>query len=211
MNGRCVRFDREGMSQLEATRGPSDHDRSCPDCQRARALHQRIAGALAEESTRRGPRPGWQQRVLISVRAERTKRRFLTIMPALAAAVMLLAIGWSVRRGSPPVLALRAEVAPGAHRTRGETTGTAGDSWRVRGEARGVRHAELRVWRDGRELLARSPGLTVTVPLATGRYEAFLIAGERALPPPAATASEDLDRLSAAGARIERTSPLMVW
>lgn len=230
MTAGCQRFDEEGLPRLEAGLPLDDeHFRSCPDCLRARSAFEEISGGLAGLAPARGPRPGWQGRVMAEVRAAagapQAPARRWWVVPVLAGAVAVAAlVFWALPR-SPraPALALATELLPaeGQPRRAGADQPRPGDRWKVRATFGGAAHAELRIFRDRRHLVARCPldatcvraGDTVehTVVLAPGRYEAFVSAAAAPLPAPAAEIGQDLDTLARAGAQVVRAAPLLVW
>jgi hypothetical protein len=84
----------------------------------------------------------------------------------------------------------------------------------------GAAHAEVRLYREDRELVLRCPpGCTREgdrvkgrVPLpSVGRYQAYVVASDRPLPEPAPTLAEDTERLLREGARVSLGQPAQVY
>jgi len=144
-----------------------------------------------------------------------------------AAAVLLVIIGLSASlrlRGSPAVAALRLDVSvlQGAGGLRGGEA-KPGDRLSLVAEVGQVRYAELRVFREERQLIFRCPPessscqrqamrLEAQAPLpSVGRYQVLLAVSERPLPPPTGSFAEDSAALLNSGAKLQVSTPIQVW
>jgi hypothetical protein len=166
------------------------------------------------------------------------KKRWL--VAAAAAAAILLGVGQMMRRPAPratstPIpLAFHLELAPrraadtpvrrGSPPSPGSSGGTIflqpGDELVFDVAAGNARYAEVRLYREDRELQLRCPpGCRrdgdhllgrFTLP-AIGRYQAYLVASENPLPDPEPTLAEDTARLVRSGARIALSPPMQVY
>jgi hypothetical protein len=222
----CGRFESEGFLKWELGQAPDAHVLSCPEClARWRAL-ERLGPALRQEPPVKPLPPQWKARVLAAAGEPSSPRRrwsrAVWLTPVLAAASIALVLT-VVRRGDRtddlgrPTLDF-ALVAADSRRTRGHESGeptvptaAVGDRLKLFGAAPAGGHFEVRVYRNGGELVFRCPPgcrvdggrFEVDVPLqAPGRYEAFAAMSRKELPPPAPGKAEDAARIGRAGGRV---------
>ena len=212
----CDRFERDGLGRWDAGAAPSDHERGCDDCQRARARYARIVGALKTLPLIEPP-AGWQERVL-----ERIDRPGTADVPsslrwtwALAAALVVIAatVVLQQSRTSEPQLALMQEVLSVASARRADSA-VVGDRLRLHATLGGAPHGEVRVYRGEHELVLRCPGdprcragkagFDVELALdARGSYRAAVLAADVPLAAPRGSLDDDARAAGALGGRIE--------
>jgi hypothetical protein len=219
---RCRRFEEEGLLRVE--RGlplDDEHFVTCPDCQEAAAAYDRLRAGIAALGADLAPPERWQARVWQEVETRRARRfrwRPLVFAGGLAAALVAVLL----LRAPPPdaAIALRVEVQAGATSRRGEEA-RPGDSLALRADIGGAPHAELRVYRNDRELLlhcsdqppctrergAIATALTLDSP---GRYQPLLLVGEEPLPAPAGELDADAAAAAAAGATVKLGGEIVV-
>src|SRR5262249_62246874 len=127
-------------------------------------------------------------------------------------------------RGPPSLAALRLDVSvlQGAGGLRGGEA-KPGDRLSLVADVGQARYAELRVFREERQLIFRFPPLSsscqrqaerleAAAPLpSVGRYQVLLVVSERPLPPPAASFAEDSAALLNFGAKVQVSTPIQVW
>ena len=230
MSENCRRFESEALLLLEEGRPLPEHFATCADCLRAQAAYQQLRAAL-EKPLASAPRDGWEARVMQAVDAAPPARtrwqesRWLAAGSALAAAAVVV-IALRVREPDEP-LGISAQVTAGPAGLRGASAHP-GDRLQLEAKIGRARHAELRVWRDGRELVMRCSGTTIGTGFSclhkpralagelrlpsVGTFQATVAIGDDApLPPPAATLAEDSARLLAAGARLLLAEPARVY
>ncbi|HEX9731226.1 MAG TPA: hypothetical protein VGG06_04475 [Thermoanaerobaculia bacterium] len=211
---RCTRFEDEGLALLEAGRELDEHFAVCADCRAARAAYERLGQALAAAGAELAPPPGWTARVWarLDERRERRRRGWLLAPAAALAAAALAAVLWVVPSRPPPA-GLRLEVAVESASGRRGLEAQPGDRLVLRAAAGGRPHAELRVYRNDRELVLRCAGeppcrrrgdtLEAVVELAApGAYQSLLLAADAPLPPPAGTLDDDAGAALDAGADV---------
>lgn len=224
----CGRFESEGFQQWELGQAPDAHVRSCPECMaRWRAL-DRLGPALRHEPPVTLPSPQWKARVLAAAAGEHAsaRRPWYRLWVAPVFAVASIALVLAVVRKSKDDLAAPsldfALVAPDSRRTRGQTNPEAaavGDRLKLFGAVPGETHFEVRVYRNGNQLVFRCPPgcalagnrFEVDVPLAApGRYEAFVVVSRGELPPPGETMAADVARIGPAGGRLREVPAVEV-
>lgn len=161
------------------------------------------------------PGPGWQLRVLETVRAQPARRAWrwwFAVAPALAAAA--LALWWWRARPAPelaPQLAVLVERS--AEPVRGQSM-RVGDSLRLAASG-GPGHRALWVYRGAAELLLACPqspacssvaeGLTVKLELTqVGQYTVIALWSPRQLPAPIGSLDTELAAALRAEAVVER-------
>lgn len=193
----CDRFEREGLLALERGEPLDEHFESCPDCRRERAAYERLQRSLTEDEEQLRPRAGWQARVRGRIEARSAQRRVLRRRAVLgglaaAAAAILVAVLLPVE---PSPASIEVSLASGGRGVRGATTGTVGDRLEVTARSGGSPRAEIRVYRDDRELVLRcsseppcvrrgrhlAAGLVLEL---RGSYQPLLVTGDGELPPP---------------------------
>jgi len=239
VTGPCQRFEQEGLLQLEQGLPLDRHFATCPECQRIHAQYRRIWSELRQGSSA-VPRPGWEQRVFEAIdrsQAPVVRRRAWRVWRwgALGVAAAVAALTVTVWRTRPPAsaLSLSTELIEDHGQLRGNGV-QIGDRLRVRAVVAAARYAELRVYRDDRELVLRcapDAGQAQAVPRerpsscsregailqselrlgSAGAFQPFVVASDAALPPPAPTLAEDSARLVAAGARIALGPAIRVY
>ncbi len=221
MTAPCDRYEREALLLLEEGRPLDEHFATCPECLAARAAHERLRAALLTPIDA-APRAGWEAGVLSAIdRAPARRSPWARRAPWMAGAMAAAAaVSLVVIRTRPldDALALDAAVMPGdAAQVRGAGTHV-GDLLQLHARARG-RFAELRVYRNDRELVMRCAppqssgadfkctrdGSALAGELrlpSVGAFQAFVAASDKELPPPASTLGEDTERLIASGAKV---------
>ena len=144
-----------------------------------------------------------------------------------AAAALLVIIGLSVSlrlRGAPSVAALRLDVSvlQGAGGLRGGEA-KPGDRLSLVAEVGQAPYAELRVFREERQLIFQCPPVSTScqrqaarleaqAPLpSVGRYQVLLAVSERPLPQPTGSFAEDSAALLNSGAKLQVSTPIQVW
>jgi hypothetical protein len=215
MSAPCDRFEREGLSRWDDGVPPDEHERSCEDCQAARAAYERLGEAF-KALPELAPPAGWEDRVMARVDAAPKRRASSPArwVWALAAAIAAMAIAAIVLRSPRDErLAIHQQVIHGGS-TRRADMAIVGDRLTVRASTAGARHAALRVYRGERDLVLSCPGDTrcrmgdgeieATLSLdAKGAYRALLLAGDAPLAAPSGSLDGDARAARAGGARVE--------
>jgi len=208
----CHRFEDEGLLRLEQGEPLDPHFATCPDCLEARAAYEHLQAALAEAGADEEPPPGWQAGVWQRLEERRRRPRWLwTFVPLGAAAALAAILFFAIPRPSA-VPSLTQEIAAGDTAVR-STSAHPGDRLRLRAETGGAPHAELRLYRNGRDLLLQCPGspacrregTTLQAELvlpAPGTYQSVFLSGTQPLPPPGAGLDADAGAALRQGARI---------
>jgi hypothetical protein len=227
MTAPCERFEQEFLLRLEEGLPLDPHVETCPECRKLSASYQKIRLEL-QRDRREEPRPGWEQRVfaaldappVATVQRPRRRQRWMAAGIAACAAALCIVVWRAPLSESQLTLTtavIRGEGAP----LRGGAA-QPGDRLQMSASLPGARYAELRVYRDDRELVLRcAPSalpqsaqgtlscarsgdiLRAELRLAAiGAYQAYATTSDSPLPPPAPTLAEDSARLLAAGARI---------
>jgi len=190
---RCERFQEEGLLLIEQGQPLDEHFETCPDCVKARAAFERLSKEIAIIGEDDEPPPGWQARVWDRVQARRRRPFWSWVLAPLGAAALAGILFFALPR-TPSAPSLVQEIAPGdtVHRS---AAAAPGDRLLLRAETAGSPHAELRIYRNGRDLLLRCPGaaschrrgselrVDLTLPSA-GSYQAVLVLDDQPLPPP---------------------------
>lgn len=193
----CDRFEREGLLQLEAGEPLDSHFETCQDCLQARADYEQLAADLSALGSEDEPPADWQAQTWnrIDARQKRSslRPRVSWLAPLVAAAAVTFLI---LRTPTPLKVPDRFEVfvesGSGVSRS---LDAKPGDRLVLRGPTHDAVYAELRVYRDDRELILhcsteppcqREAGvLAATIELPTvGRYQAVLLLSESPLPEP---------------------------
>lgn len=208
----CERFESEGLLQLERGEPLDPHFASCPDCREARIVYERLRQDLAALGAEEEPPLGWEGRVLRRIE-ERRRRRWVWMLAPLGAAALAATLFFAIPR-APATSTLFQEVVQEGSVRRAESA-TPGDRLRLRAETGEAAHAELRIYRNGRELLLRCPGapscaqeedeITVSFALPSpGRYQAMLLLDDQPLPSPGKGLDPD------AGAALDRGAKVLL-
>jgi hypothetical protein len=208
----CHRFEDEALLRIELELPLDEHFATCPDCRAAREAYDRLRAGLAALGAEAAPPPDWRARVWQEISSRRSRRRrwrpWLLAGGLAAAAIAALL----VRTPQHDAAALAGEVRPGASGRRGAEAHP-GDVLVLRATTGGARHAELRVYRNDRDLVLRCPGdppclrdrrligAELALDLA-GRYQPLLLVAEGALPDPGGELDLDAAAAAKAGATV---------
>ncbi len=217
---RCGRFEAEALLAIEQGLPLDEHFGTCPDCRQARAAYERLRDGLASLDAELEPPPHWQARTWKWIAARRVRRRRWvpwTVVGGLAAALAALVL---LRNPNANLTAasLRVELEARGATRRGDEAHP-GDRLRLRASIGGARHAELRVYRDDRELVLRCSAeqppcaasggwlrdraIQAPVELDTvGRYQPLLLVGPRPFPGGGAGLDADVAAAVAGGAEV---------
>lgn len=236
----CDRIERSDLlGQLGERMDP--HVDACPDCRARRDGYARLTAALARESGRPLP-DGWKQQTLarVQARAARPKKRAVSVGLSLAIAAAAILVSLIQRDRSGPAGAnLVVRVDRRRSRWRGPWPSRPGAAHRgdvLHVTASGLAGPfELRVYRDGRHVVARCTGAAEAVaPKAdaadargprcrrtaggvelswalpvVGAYQAVWMTSPSPLPPSGQLAA-DLRAARAAGAIVAESEPIDV-
>lgn len=210
----CERFETEGLLQLERGEPLDPHFDSCPDCREARAAYETLRQDLSAVDLGDEPPPGWEARVWERIEERKPRRSpWLWVLAPLGAAALAAALFFAVPR-TPATPAIFQQVVQEGSIRRSESA-TPGDRLALRAETGEATHAELWVYRNGRELLLRCPGdracggkegeITASLALPSpGRYQAVLVLGGLSLPAPGRGLDPD------AGAALDRGAQVLL-
>jgi hypothetical protein len=173
---------------------------------------ERIETALADAGAGHEPPRGWEARVLAAVEARprRTIARWWLLVPALAAAAVVLFFAWP--RTPVPAnsqLALAITVERGGPLVRG-TSAHVGDTLRATATGGGANRA-VWIYRDDRELVASCAGdepCAFTV-ATRGDYSIVALASAAPLPAPRGSLDGDVAAAARSGAQY-RIEPVAV-
>jgi hypothetical protein len=210
MNPRCDRFETEALLRLERGEPLDEHFATCPDCRAARAVYERLRQEIGEVDAEEEPPPGWEARVWERIGERRRPRRAWFLAP-LGAAALAAALFFTLPR-TPSAPSLIQEIVGGEAVVR-SASAHPGDRLELRVETAGSPYAELRVYRNDRELLLRCPGhpscvrdgseirASLTLP-AAGTYQAVLVLDDEPLPAPGQGLDPDAGAALDRGARI---------
>ncbi|HEX7183922.1 MAG TPA: hypothetical protein VF756_18980 [Thermoanaerobaculia bacterium] len=209
---RCDRFETEGLLQLERGESLGDHFATCPDCREERAVYERLRQDLAALGADEEPSPDWQARV--RQRVEQRRRRRLSwgwVLAPLGATALAATLFFAMpRTPSSPSLAQEVVESGSIRRAAGARPG---DRLVLRAETAGSPHAELRVYRNRRDVVLRCPGdpschrdggelsASLTFP-SVGDYQAVLVLGPEPLPPPGKGLDPDAGAAFTRGAQV---------
>lgn len=208
---RCERFETEGLLLLERGERLNGHFATCPDCREARAAYELLREQIAEVGADDEPPADWQARVQERIAERRRRPLWGWALAPLGAAALAAALFFAVPR-TPAAPSLAQEIAQGdaVHRSG---SAAPGDRLVLRAETAGASNAELRVYRNGRDLLLRCPGatscrrqgselrVTWTLPSA-GTYQAVLVLDDEPLPAPGKGLDPDAGAAFAQGAQV---------
>ena len=223
---RCRRFEDEALLRIERGLPLDEHFFTCSDCLAARAAYERLTAGIAGLDAAAEPPERWQTRVWQRIETRRGARRrwwtparsWLLAGGLAAAAALLLFVRAPLEQARAASLAV--EVRPGGGVRRGAEA-RPGDRLVLRATTGTARQAELRVYRNDRELVLRcsdrapcarqGSALRAELVLAlTGRYQALVVAGDRRLPAPTGELDVDAARAEAAGAAVTLAPEIVV-
>lgn len=193
---RCERFESEALALLERGEPLAEHFATCPDCLEARATYQRLRQDIAGIGADDEPPAGWETRVWARIEERKRKPRWIWFLAPVGAAALAATLFFAVPR-TPSAPSLVQEVVAGGS-VRRAAGAHPGDRLDLRAETAGSPHAELRVYRNERDLVLRCPsdagdpscrrggdGLRASLTLpSAGDYQAMLILDDQPLPPP---------------------------
>jgi hypothetical protein len=192
MSERCDRFEREGFIE-ELSAEDQAHLDTCPDCQASRDAARRIVGELGSLGRSNTLRADARSRLWEAVDREVPPRRRL-VFPVVGAVIAAAAAVFAFLVFVPPRAGpeLRYEVLRGDQvmRAAGEVI-VPGDRLRVFADA--APHAELRVYRNRTELVARGTDRVELRLDAPGSYELLLVYGEAPIPVPIPPSTGSID------------------
>lgn len=211
---RCERFENEGLALLERGEPLDGHFADCPDCRAARAAYQVLQEQIAEAGAADEPPAGWQNRVWERIEERRRRPSWRWLLAPLGAAALAAAVFFAMPR-TPAAPSLVQEISPGpvVHRS---ASAHPGDHLSLRADIAGSPHAELRIYRNGRDLVLRCPSdagdascardgdeirASLTLPSA-GDYQAVLVLDDEPLPPPGKGLDPDAGAAFAQGAQV---------
>jgi len=208
---RCERFENEGLDLLERGKRLDGHFATCPDCREARAVYDFLREQIVQAGADDEPPADWQARVQERIAERRRRPLWGWVLAPLGAAALAATLFFAVPR-TPAAPSLAQEIAPGdaVHRS---ASAAPGDRLVLRAETAGAPHAELRVYRNGGDLLLRCPGdsscrregselrVTWTLPSA-GTYQAVLVLDDEPLPAPGKGVDPDAGAAFAQGGRV---------
>lgn len=221
---RCGRFEAEALLRIEQGLPLDEHFATCPDCLEARAAYDRLRGGLASLDADLEPPARWQAHTWQRIEQRRTRRRRWvpwSIVGGLAAAVAAFAL-LLTPSANLAAASLRVEIETRGAPRRGDDAHP-GDLLRLQASTGGARHAEVRIYRDDRELVLRCSadqqctgagvfsgggvieGGAIRANLeldAVGRYQPLLLVGRRPFPAPGAGLDGDIAAAVAAGAEV---------
>ena len=212
---RCDRFETEGLLRLERGEPLGEHFAACPDCRDARAAYERLRQDLAGIGADGEPPADWEARVWARIEERKRRPRWIWFLAPVGAAALAATLFFAVPR-TPTVPSLVQEVAAGGP-VRRAAGAKPGDRLDLRAGTAGSPHAELRIYRNGRDLVLRCLGdaggpscrrdgdelrASFTLP-SVGDYRALLVLDDEPLPPP----GKGLD--SDAGAAFDRGAQVL--
>lgn len=194
------------------------------DQARAAAVYDRLRRELARLGEDLEPKPEWRARVWQRIDERKTRKRtpawLRVLAPALAAALVVFVL-LPDSEEETDVVALAVAVEPGSTIRRG-TEAYPGDRLDLRATIGDAAFAELRVYRNDRELVLRcsdeppcrrSEGRTLEASVELdvfGAYQPVLLTSARPLPPPAGGLDADAEAALAAGAAFELGEDVVV-
>lgn len=210
----CDRFEAEGLLRLEQGEPLGEHFATCPDCREARAAYERLRQDIAGIGADDDPPAGWEARVWTRIEERKRKPRWIWFLTPVGAAALAATLFFAVPR-TPSAPSLVQEVVAGGP-VRRSAGARPGDRLDLRAETAGSVHAELRIYRNGRDLVLRCPSdggdpscrreegeirasLTFQV---VGEYQAMLVLGQEPLPPPGKGLDPDAGAAFDHGARV---------
>ncbi len=211
---RCARFETEGLLQLERGEPLDEHFVICPDCREARAAYERLRQDIAAVGLDEEPPAGWEARVWERIEERKGKPRWIWFLAPVGAAALAATLFFAVPR-TPSSPALMQDVAAGSS-VRRATGARPGDRLDLRAETAGSPHAELRIYRNGRELVLHCPSdlsdpscrredgelrASLTFP-SVGDYQAVLVLDDEPLPLPGKGLDSDAGAAFAQDAQV---------
>jgi len=211
MTPACDRFETEGLLQLERGEPLDEHFVTCPDCLEARAAYARLRQDIAGIGAGDEPPADWEARVWARLAERKRRPRWIWLLAPVGAAALAATLFFALPRtpAEPSLVQELVEAGP----TRRATGAHPGERLHLRAETAGSPQAELRVYRNGRDLLLRCPGdascqrkgseLSATLLLSSpGTYQAVLVLDDDPLPPPGKGLDPDAGAAFAQGARV---------
>jgi hypothetical protein len=203
----CDRFETEGLLRLERGEPLGEHFATCPDCLEARAVYERLRQDIAGIGADGEPPADWEARVWARIEERKGRPRWIWFLAPVGAAALAATLFFAVPR-TPSAPSIFQEVVAG-----GTTGARPGDRLDLRAETAGSSHAELRIYRNGSELVLLCPGdpscqddgdelrASLTLP-AVGDYQAVLVLDDEPLPPPQKGLDSDAGAAFAQGAEV---------
>jgi hypothetical protein len=207
----CDRFETEGLLQLERGEPLGEHFATCPDCRRARAVYERLRQDIADAGTEDEPPAGWEARVWERIGERKRKPNWIWFLAPVGAAALAATLFFAVpRTPSNPTLVQEVVESGSIRRAAGARPG---DRLDLHAETAGSPHAELRLYRNRRDLVLRCPGdpscqidgdeIRVSLTFrSVGDYQAVLVHGPEPLPPPGQGLDPDAGAAFARGAQV---------
>jgi hypothetical protein len=188
-----------------------EHFATCPDCLEARAAYERLRQDLAGIGADEEPPAGWEARVWARIEEQKRRPRWIWFLAPVGAAALAAALFFAVPR-APTAPSLVQEVVEGGP-VRRATGAHPGDRLDLRAATAGSPHAELRVYRNGRDLVLRCPGgvscrrdgdeIRASLTLSSvGDYQAMLVLDDEPLPPPRQGLDADAGAAFAQGGQV---------
>jgi hypothetical protein len=210
MTPRCDRFEAEALLRLERGEPLDEHFATCPDCREAQAVYERLRQEIGEMDMEE-PSPGWEARVWQRIGERRRRPRWAWVLAPIGAAALAATLFFALPR-TPSTPSLAQEIVGGETVVRAASAHP-GDRLELRVETAGAPYAELRVYRNERELLLRCPGgsscerdgseirASLIFPSA-GEYQAVLVLDDEPLAAPGKGLDSDAGAALDRGARI---------
>ena len=210
----CDRFETEGLLRLERGEPLGEHFATCPDCLEARAVYERLRQDIAGIGADGEPPADWEARVWARIEERKGKPRWIWFLAPVGAAALAATLFFAVPR-TPSAPSIFQEVVAGGTVQRA-TGARPGDRLDLRAETAGSSHAELRIYRNGSELVLRCPSdssdsscrrdggeirASLTFPSA-GDYQAVLVLDDEPLPLPGKGLDPDAGAAFAQGAEV---------
>jgi len=208
---RCDRFESEGLLLLERGEPLGEHFALCADCLAAREAYARLRQDLAAVGAGDEPPGHWETRVWARLAEKKRQPRWIWFLAPVGAAALAATLFFAVPR-TPGVPSLTQEIVAGETVVRAAGA-RPGDHLDLRAATAGSPHAELRVYRNRRELVLRCPGaepcrqkdggLTATLVFpVVGEYQAVLVLDDQPLPVPGKGLDPDAGAALDQGAKI---------
>jgi hypothetical protein len=210
----CDRFETEGLLRLERGEPLDEHFATCPDCLEARTVYARLRQEIAGIGAGDEPPRDWQARVWARLEERPRRPRWIWFLAPVGAAALAATLFFAMPQ-TPSTPSLVQEVVAGGS-VRRAAGARPGDRLELRAETAGSPHAELRIYRNRRELILRCPGAasvaschrdgdeigaSLTFP-SVGEYQAVLVYGPEPLPPPGKGFDPDAGAAFARGAQV---------
>jgi hypothetical protein len=191
-----------------------EHFAICPDCLDARAVYQRLRQDIAGIGADEEPPAGWETRVWARIGERKRRPRWIWFLAPVGAAALAATLFFAVPR-TPSSPSLVQEVVAGGP-IRRAAGARPGDRLDLRAGTAGSPHAELRLYRNGRDLVLRCPSdagdpscrrdgdallASLTLP-SVGDYQAMLVLDDEPLPPPRKGLDADAGAVFAQGGQV---------